>query len=107
MLDKIKKLFEFSAKNGLYFPAAYDINTKKPSTTLFSFYTGIGLAVISLIAYHIAPDKLIGPASMSLLYLGMTFVFYRVRAIDRVKINVEQKSIEFEDLPENGTKKDL
>lgn len=106
MLDKIKKLFEFSAKNGLYFPAAYDINTNKPSTTLFSFYLGIILSVGSLIAYHVFPDKLIGPTSMTLLFLAMTFITYRLRQIDKVSVNLENKSFELEDVQENNTQKE-
>lgn len=100
MLNKIKEFFNDANKNGLSLPMASDSSTGKPSVTLLAFYLGMCLSVVSLLAYHVFVDKLIGPTSMTLLFFAMTFVFYRLRSLDKVKINLTEKSIEFEDSPE-------
>lgn len=101
MYEKLKKFLEFSSKKGLLIPTAYDSVRKEPSTTLLSFYLGLILSIASLIAYHFLPETLVGPTSMTLLFLGMTFVFYRLRNLDKIKFNMEERSIELEDTPEN------
>jgi uncharacterized membrane protein len=81
---------------------AYDGATEKPSITLLAFYLGIMLSVISLILLHIDKDKYLIATGSTLLFLGMTFIFYRIRNLDKVKIDLDDRSIELED---NGEKK--
>jgi hypothetical protein len=110
MLDKIKKILEFSSKIGFYLPAAYDSSRDQASTTLLSFYIGLFLTVLSLVAYHFMPDKLVGPTSMTLLFLGMTFVFYRIRSLDKVRIDFNDQELELDadnsEETNNNTKKE-
>lgn len=96
MLARIKKFFEFAAKNGMYLPMAYDASSEKPSVTLLSFYVGLVLSTLSIIAYHFLPDKLMGPTLTTMLFLGMAFVFYRMRNLDKVKFDLDDRSIELD-----------
>jgi len=97
MLEKIKKFFEFSSKNGLYLFSAYDATREEPSATLLAFHVGLILSIGSLISYHFLPDKLVGPVSATLMFFGMTFVMYRMRNLDKVKLDLDDRSIELED----------
>jgi cbb3-type cytochrome oxidase subunit 3 len=106
MYEKLKKFLEFSSKKGLYLPSAYDSSRNEPSTTLLSFYVGLILSVASLIAYHFLPETLVGPTSMTLLFLGMTFIFYRLRNLDKVKFDIKNQTFELEDEPEQINKKE-
>lgn len=99
MLEKIKQFIKNANSFGLPLPMARDSVTNLPSVTLLAFYLGLCLSVGSIIAYHFE-DSLLGATSMTLLFLGMTFIFYRMRAIDKFKINFEEKSIEIEDTQE-------
>lgn len=91
--EKLKAFFEFSAKTGLYFPMAYDNDRKKPSVTLFAFYISVIISAISVIALHFTDVWLATAAS--LMMLGMTFVFYRMRKLTSAKIDLDDKTIEF------------
>lgn len=104
MLEKIKKFIKYASEYGLELPAARDHANQAPSTTLFAFYLGLFLSCVSIIAYHILPDKLIGPTSMTLLFLAMSFVFYRLRNLDKVSLDLDDKEITLEDIQDNNEK---
>lgn len=106
MLNKIKKFFEFSSKNGWFLPSAYDATREEPSATLLAFHVGLILSIGSLIAYHFLPDKLVGPVSATLMFFGMTFVMYRLRNLDKVKLDLDDRSIELEDKHEKNEKEE-
>lgn len=105
MLDKIKKYANLANKHGLPLPMAHDSVTGLPSVTLLAFYLGILLSVGSLIAYHLN-DALLGPVSMTLLFFGMTFVFYKMRGLDKFKVDLDDKSFELEDTDNNNNVKE-
>lgn len=104
MLNKLKEFFNKANLHGLSLPMAHDSVTGKPSVTLLGFYLGLLLSVCSIIAYHFFSDKLIGPSSMTLLFFGMTFVFYKLRQLDKIKLDLDDKSIELEDTHEKEEK---
>jgi hypothetical protein len=104
MLEKIKKFFEFSSKEGLYLPMAHDAIRGKPSVTLLVFYVGLILSTISLIAFHFRPETLLQPTLATLVFLSMGFVFYRMRSLDRIKFDLDDKSIELGGGEENVKK---
>jgi hypothetical protein len=97
MLEKIKAFFKFGAEEGLKLPLAYDASKSGPSITLLIFYLAMIMTVSSLTAFHFLPDKLLQPSLLTLLFLGMSFVFYRMRNLDKVKFDLDDKSIELED----------
>jgi hypothetical protein len=94
MWEKVKKALEFSSKNGIYLPMAYDNDRKKPSVTLLAFYLAMVVSVCSVIALHFS-DGLWVATSASLLLFSMTFMFYRLRKLTSAKIDLDDKSIEF------------
>lgn len=92
MFDTIKKFFEFGAKVGFYFPAAYDAQSGKPSASLMFAHISFFLAVISVISLSIKDINLGTLAAMTLA--GMYFVFYMLRKLNKAKIDLDDKSID-------------
>lgn len=94
MWDKIKKLFEFSSKNGLYFPGAYDNNTNKSSVSLLfaniSFYIACG-SVLTLLY----KDTTLGTIAAMML-AALYFVFYMLRKLNKAKIDIDDRSLDLE-----------
>lgn len=105
MLNKIKNFLIKANSYGLPLPMARDSVTNLPSVTLLAFYLGLCVSVGSLIAYHFE-DSLLGATSMSLLFFAMTFVFYKLRQLDKFKLDFTNKSIEFEDVQNEQKEKD-
>jgi len=93
MIDKLKRFFEFSNKTGLYIPLAYDANREAPSITLMIFFISGIITITSLILLHFFPQMLTA-TSMSILFTAMSFVMYRVRHIDKLKFDLDDKSFE-------------
>ena len=102
MLKRIKDLILYANKTGLPLPMAQDGGTKKPSVTLLIFYTGLILSIMSIVMLHGDPDKYLSATLVTLLFLGMGFIFYRIRNLDKVKLDLTNKSIELEDTHEPG-----
>lgn len=75
---------------------AHDATTGKPSITLLIFFTALVLTTGSLIAFHFEPEKLLQPCILTLSFLAMSFVFYRMRSLDKVKFDLDDKSFELD-----------
>lgn len=73
-------------------------STNKPSATLLFVYSSFLFAVGS-IANLLAKDALMGAFCALGLYFG-SFIFYRMRRLDGVKISLAEQSIELEDKPD-------
>ena len=106
VIDKIKELLKVGSEKGMPLPLAYDASSKGPSITLLIFYVAMIMTVGSLTAFHFAPDKLLQPCLLTLLFLGLSFVFYRMRNLDKVKFDLDDKSIELEGHSEEEKKED-
>lgn len=96
MLKRIKDLIIKSNRIGLPVPLAHDSVSDKPSVTLLIFYTGLILSIISITLLHIEPDRYLSATLVTLLFLSMGFVFYRLRNLDKIKFDLDDKSIELE-----------
>lgn len=96
IVQSLKDFFKNGAERGVNLPLAYDASNNKPSITLLIFYVAMLMTVGSLTAFHFAPEKLLQPALLTLLFLGLSFVFYRMRNLDKVKFDLDDKSIELE-----------
>lgn len=96
ILSKIQEWLKNSAERGMNLPLAYDASNGGPSITLLIFYIAMIMTVGSLTAFHFLPDKLLQPCLLTLLFLGLSFVFYRMRNLDKVKFDLDDKSIELE-----------
>ena len=94
MLKKIKDLFEFSSKNGLYLPHAFDAEKKGPSITLLFANTAhyVAIGVILFLAYK---DVLSG-AYAAIGYSAITMVLYMMRRITSFKADLDDRSIELD-----------
>ena len=91
----ILNLLEKSNKEGLPLPLAHDGATGKPSVTLFFVYLSNILAIASLITLHIAADK-ITASIMTCIYAITWVILYMFRALQKAKIDFDDKSIELE-----------
>lgn len=99
MFEMIRGIWNSWAREGIDLPYARDYGSNKPSLTLLMFYLTFVLAICSLIALHLN-SQLLSATSMCLLAWGMGFVFYRLRHLDKVKIDLDDKSIALEDTPD-------
>jgi len=96
VLKRIKDLVLKANRIGLPLPMAHDSVTGKPSVTLLMFYTGLILSIISIALLHDNPDKYLSATLVTLLFLSLGFVFYRLRNLDKVKLDLDDRSIELE-----------
>lgn len=94
MWDNLKKIFEFSAKIGFYFPGAYDSNTDKASTSLLfanlSFYIACG-SVLTLMYKDIALGT-VAAITLAVVY----FIFYMLRKLNKAKFDLDDRSFDLE-----------
>jgi hypothetical protein len=92
MWKKIKSLFEFSAKTGLFLPMAYDGLDETPSATLFYTYFSFVMCILSIGFLFFKPD-VINPAIFSTLLFVICLTIYRLRRLDNVEIDLDDKSV--------------
>lgn len=104
MLDKLQNLWTTWCEKGVKLPYAYDPETDKPSITLMFYWITSFLSIISLVLLH---TKVIeyGATGMALGFVLMAFVMYRLRKLDKVKIDVDDQSIELENNGEKNEEK--
>lgn len=92
MLEKIKQFLEFSAKNGLYLPLAYDGDREVPSVTLLFAYTSFVMCLLS-IGYTFINNGAITPVVSSIMLFIISITMYRIRRLDSVEVDLDDKSI--------------
>lgn len=94
MWENVKKIFEFSAKVGFFFPGAYDSNTDKASTSLLfaniSFY--IACASVLTLMYKDIILGTVGAITLSVIY----FIFYMLRKLNKAKFDIDDRSFDLE-----------
>lgn len=105
IIQTLKDIFKTSSERGMHLPMAYDASSGGPSVTLLIFYVAMIMTVGSLTAFHFLPEKLLQPSLLTLLFLGLSFVFYRMRNLDKVKFDLDDKSIELDSGGDNGEDK--
>lgn len=93
VIDKFRKW----SREGMAWPFVHDPTTKQPSVTLMFFYISFVVAV-SYIAVSsgmlIAKGDYLSATLMPTMLLLLGFVFYRLRQLDKVKIDLDDKEIE-------------
>lgn len=82
-------------EKGIPFWYAHDGSTGEPSITLFFAYTTFILTFASAILLHIFPD-LLNASVYTLIFWVIAFVFYRLRKLDKIKIDLDDREIELE-----------
>ena len=96
MFIKLRDFWTSLCVEGIHLPFSFDPETNKPSITLMFFWISSTLSVASLILLHIGIVTYTATA-MSLGFVLLAFVMYRMRKLDKVKINLTEKSIELGD----------
>jgi hypothetical protein len=99
MKEMIKKILERWSTEGMRWPFLRDPESKKPSVTLMMFYltsTVVLLAVVVSSAEMIRKGDLISSTMAPILVWTMAYVFYRMRKLDKFKIDLDDKSIELD-----------
>jgi hypothetical protein len=84
-------------QRGFTLPVAYDPVSKKPSVTLLFFYISYTLsAVVTVISSYLLLVKgaYFVAAIMPTVQAFMTFVFYRLRSLDHVSIDLDDREID-------------
>ncbi len=102
--DNIKKWFEFTAKTGLYLPMAYDARTQLPSVSLFFAHIANAVAIGGIVALLFKDLKAGVYCSMG--YSALMLIFYLMRSLGKVKVDIDDGQIELEDGENNETKKE-
>ena len=94
MFKRIKEIFEFSAKQGLNLPSAYDADKKGPSVTLLFTHVANAVAIISIILLMIKDINL--GTTAAIIYSVITMVLYMMRRVTKFKVDLDDKSIDLE-----------
>lgn len=102
MLDKLKKLLEFSSKTGMWLPAAYDNQSNGPSVTLWFAHISFYLATISIILL-IAADIKQGVIAAS-IFSALYTIFYLLRRLSKAKIDLNDGELELDNGGEETAK---
>ena len=93
ILQKLGNFWENISKRGIYAPFIHDARTGKPSITLFFAYTTFTIAIISTIALHFNIGLTVATFT-SILFWVISVIFYRLRNLDKAKIDLDDRSIE-------------
>ena len=91
----LKKIFDKWFDEGVRLPYAHDTTTGKPSITLLFAYTTFILTLVSAISLHKNTEHL-EASIFSLVFWAISFVMYRMRRLDKFKIDIDDRSIELE-----------
>lgn len=99
MFKWVGKLYNNLSDKGIKFPFAYDPITKGPSVMLLFAYITFVFMMLSLIGLHIY-KQILQATLVSIVVWVLAVVFYRLRELDKVKIDIKNQSIDLEDLPD-------
>ncbi len=102
-MNKIKEIWTNWCEVGMKFPFAFDPTTKAPSITLLMLYFA-ALVMFSAEITNLFIGSIVIPTLVTVLVWLVAFVMYRLRGLDKVKFNLEEKSLELEDLPDEDQK---
>lgn len=109
MLSKISTVIRRWCKEGVNLPYAHDPEKNQPSATLLFLYISFVIAACSVIALHLKAGLFIATIT-AICFWVLAMVFYRIRKLDKFKIDLDDKTIELdaedEDKPADPEKKD-
>lgn len=93
MFNYIKDRIKDWAENGIKFWYALDGSNNSKSVTLFFTYITFWLAVGGSIAVYFKSDLLFASINSTIFWL-LAFVMYRLRKLDNVKFDLDDRSLE-------------
>lgn len=100
IIQSIKNQFKEWNNPGVNVPLAND--SGKPSMTLLFAYVAFIATLMSLIYLHFNPDK-ISPSLVTVLVWAIALLIYRLRRIDKIKFDLDDKSFEVESSEDKET----
>jgi len=103
MFQKLGNLWEKINKEGIKLPLAYDPETNKQSVTLLFYWLTCFISICSLIALQFN-DTILKATLASGLFVVIGFVTYRLRKLDKIKIDIKNQSVDLEDNSEKDDK---
>lgn len=92
-MNKIKEIIERWSTVGIKFPFAHDNGTGQGSATLLFYYVFSIFTIISLILLHFSMEFAVATCVTTMVWL-VSYICYRVRKIDKFKLDFENKSVE-------------
>lgn len=95
MLEAVKNWYNDVKEHGIKFLYAYDSEKKSASSTLFYCYISFYLVLASLIALHFKAE-LLTASSVTIGFFSVCMIFYRLRKIDKLKVDLDDRSIDIE-----------
>ena len=100
----MKEFWQSLSTNGIHLPFIYDAESGHPSITLMFAYVTFVLAVISLVVLHFRPELLTATIT-SISFWAVAVVLYRMRKIDKMKLDLRDQSVEIGSDSNNEEKK--
>ncbi len=95
MINNIKEYVQDGLKNGFSMPAAKDGSSGEPSATLWFAYMTFFLALAAVIYFIVKGDPL-ASSTVAVGFWALSVVFYRIRKLDKFKVDFDDKSIELD-----------
>lgn len=93
MLKKLSELWDKWSTIGVKLPYLFDPTTNQPSITLGMLYISSLIMFGSLIGLHIK-DTLLSATITTIMVWIIAYVMYRLRKLDKFKIDLDDKEIE-------------
>lgn len=103
--EKFKVTWKQWSQKGMAWPFVNDPVKDKPSVTLLFFYIAFCIVAITIASSStlllISGDYMLATSMPMLMWLA-GFVFYRLRRLDSIKINLKEQSLELDGGEEEG-----
>jgi hypothetical protein len=106
-IAEVMKKWESWVKRGMFWPFVHDPVKGQPSVTLMFFYLGFFMALLCIGASSILmmiKGDFLSATTMPTMLMFSTFIFYRLRRLDSVKINLQEKSLDLSGSSEDEEK---
>ncbi len=92
-MQKLLEIWKSWSEEGIRWPYLFDPTTKEPSITLTLLYITSILMLSSVIALHFV-EGILTASMVTILIWVLAYVFYRLRKLDKFKLDLDDKSIE-------------
>lgn len=96
MLKKLSDMWDRWSIEGLKLPYLFDPTSKQPSITLGMLYIVSLIMFGSLIALHLDSALMTATLVTTLIWV-LSYVMYRLRKLDKVKIDLKNQQVDLED----------
>lgn len=95
MLNNLKELWTQWCEVGLKWPYAYDPTSKTPSITLLMLYFAT-IVMFTAEITNLFIQTMNIPVLVTVFVWFLAFIMYRLRKLDKVKLDLDDQSLEIE-----------